>query len=322
MKPHEYDQDVSQAKELLSLLGKMNINLEILTKTRIGHTVNNLRKAVKDQEDTSSEAKDLIKKWKKFIEKQEGKTDSNRSPNNNGNNSSNASSQIASSKKDSSSKNGSSASSSKNTAPSSVNTSNSVNNNHNVNNKQNMPVKSIPADSSSSEVRGKCREMIANALKVPLPDNFQTADELDIGEMGEPDDLAEQIESAIFAEIKNTELKYKNRVRSRVSNLRDNRNPDLRLNVLRGIISPQRMAKMDSNEMASEDMKKLRDKITKQTIQEHQMAVTGGTATNLIKCPKCKKSNTTYNQVQTRSADEPMTTFCFCNECGKRWKFC
>ena len=27
-------------------------------------------------------------------------------------------------------------------------------------------------------------------------------------------------------------------------------------------------------------------------------------------------------QVQTRSADEPMTTFCFCNECGHRWKFC
>ena len=25
-------------------------------------------------------------------------------------------------------------------------------------------------------------------------------------------------------------------------------------------------------------------------------------------------------QVQTRSADEPMTTFVFCNECGNRWK--
>ena len=164
--------------------------------------------------------------------------------------------------------------------------------------------------------------MIANALKVPLPDNFQTAEELDIGELGDPEVLAEEIESAIFAEMKNTELKYKNRVRSRVSNLRDNRNPDLRLNVLRGIISPQRMAKMDSNEMASDDMKKLREQITKEAIQEHQMALTGGTATDLIKCPKCKKSNVTYNQLQTRSADEPMTTFCFCNECGKRWKFC
>lgn len=27
-------------------------------------------------------------------------------------------------------------------------------------------------------------------------------------------------------------------------------------------------------------------------------------------------------QVQTRSADEPMTTFVFCNDCGNRWKVC
>ncbi|RWS19699.1 transcription elongation factor S-II-like protein 1 [Leptotrombidium deliense] len=36
----------------------------------------------------------------------------------------------------------------------------------------------------------------------------------------------------------------------------------------------------------------------------------GGTSTALIKCQKCKKRNCTYNQVQTRSADEPITTFC------------
>lgn len=27
-----------------------------------------------------------------------------------------------------------------------------------------------------------------------------------------------------------------------------------------------------------------------------------------------------HSQVQTRSADEPMTTFVFCNQCGNRWK--
>lgn len=26
------------------------------------------------------------------------------------------------------------------------------------------------------------------------------------------------------------------------------------------------------------------------------------------------------SQVQTRSSDEPMTTFVVCNECGNRWK--
>lgn len=70
--------------------------------------------------------------------------------------------------------------------------------------------------------------------------------------------------------------------------------------------------------MASNEMKELRQKFTKEAINDAQMSVQGGTQTDLIKCPKCKKSNTTYNQVQTRSADEPMTTFCYCNECGKR----
>jgi transcription elongation factor S-II len=30
----------------------------------------------------------------------------------------------------------------------------------------------------------------------------------------------------------------------------------------------------------------------------------------------------TYYQLQTRSADEPMTTFVTCVNCDNRWKFC
>lgn len=40
-----------------------------------------------------------------------------------------------------------------------------------------------------------------------------------------------------------------------------------------------------------------------------------------IPCPKCKSQKTTYYQIQTRSADEPMTSHCTCFNCGKRWKF-
>ena len=50
-------------------------------------------------------------------------------------------------------------------------------------------------------------------------------------------------------------------------------------------------------EMASDHMKELRAKLTKEAINDHQMAVTGGTTTDLLKCGKCGKRNCTYNQV-------------------------
>lgn len=40
----------------------------------------------------------------------------------------------------------------------------------------------------------------------------------------------------------------------------------------------------------------------------------------LFKCGKCKSMKTTYYQMQTRSADEPMTTFVTCINCNNRWK--
>ena len=44
--------------------------------------------------------------------------------------------------------------------------------------------------------------------------------------------------------------------------------------------------------------------------------------TSMFKCGKCKLNNCTYFQMQTRSADEPMTTFVTCLNCNNRWKFC
>lgn len=37
-------------------------------------------------------------------------------------------------------------------------------------------------------------------------------------------------------------------------------------------------------------------------------------------CHRCKSKKTTYYQLQTRSADEPMTTYVSCLSCGKNWK--
>tara|TARA_B110000967_G_scaffold206920_1_gene254892 strand:- start:1300 stop:1824 length:525 start_codon:yes stop_codon:yes gene_type:complete len=43
-------------------------------------------------------------------------------------------------------------------------------------------------------------------------------------------------------------------------------------------------------------------------------------STDEFKCFKCFKKRCTYYQLQTRSADEPMTTFVTCLECGNRWR--
>ncbi|XP_058030557.1 transcription elongation factor A protein 2 isoform X2 [Ahaetulla prasina] len=170
-----------------------------------------------------------------------------------------------------------------------------------------------PVPISCDTVRGKCREMLTSALQT---DNDYVA----IG--ADCEQLAGQIEEFIFQDVKNTDLKYKNRIRSRLSNLKDSKNPDLRKNVLCGVITPEQIAVMTSEEMASNELKEIRKAMTKEAIREHQMAKTGGTQTDLFTCGKCKKKNCTYTQVQTRSSDEPMTTFVVCNECGNRWKFC
>lgn len=134
--------------------------------------------------------------------------------------------------------------------------------------------------------------------------------------------MAAEIEDHVYQEIKAADMKYKNRIRSRISNLKDPKNPNLRKNVLAGAIDLRRIATMSAEEMASDELKQLRNVLTQEAIREHQMAKTGGTTTDLLQCGKCRKKNCTYNQVQTRSADEPMTTFVLCNECGNRWKFC
>lgn len=136
------------------------------------------------------------------------------------------------------------------------------------------------------------------------------------------EELAEELEEAIFNEFRNTDMRYKNRIRSRLANLKDPKNPTLRTNFRIGAIPAARLAVMTAEEMANDEVKQLRERFMKEAINDAQLATAQGTKTDMLKCGKCKKRNCTYNQLQTRSSDEPMTTFVLCNECGNRWKFC
>jgi DNA-directed RNA polymerase subunit M/transcription elongation factor TFIIS len=52
---------------------------------------------------------------------------------------------------------------------------------------------------------------------------------------------------------------------------------------------------------------------------EHDVVPTN----TLLQCPRCKENRVSYYQRQTRSADEPLTTFASCHHapCKHRWKF-
>jgi len=203
--------------DLLKALQTIPITLEVLQKTRIGMTVNNLRKSISD-EDVITLSKTLIKSWKKLLSDKDSKpeTDAQKAGNNGAETQKNNSTNESSTKSNSNTNSGNSSKSGSAGPP--------------------FRQTSFPADTTNS-VRLKCRELLANALK--YEDSYDSDETL-----FDPEDIACKIEDQIFKEFKDTNPKYKTRIRSRVANLNDKKNPDLKLNVLRGSIKPEKIAVM------------------------------------------------------------------------------
>ena len=75
------------------------------------------------------------------------------------------------------------------------------------------------------------------------------------------EELSEAIEKAIFAMFTETNSKYRNQVNSRVYNIK--KNLTLQENLLIGNITPEEVAVMSHEEMASENLKKMRAELVK-----------------------------------------------------------
>ena len=285
----------SQALDMLNRLSDIDMNLGILTNTRIGMTVNALRKSSKDNE-VILQAKSLIKAWKKFVP--DNKTES-------GANQQSAAAVAASAASNANGK--SPANSDKNNSSSATEKKSS----HHGGNDKNLS-QQHSALATADAVRLGCRRLLTTAL--------EGDGDLPEGTVKTPEDLAVLIEDTIFKNNKTTTPKYKNQVRSRVFNLKDKKNPSLRENVLCGVISPEQLSVMTAEQMASDEVKRQRKAFIDDGINAAQLAKVEGTTSSDMKCGKCGKRNCTYNQLQTRSADEPMTTFVMCNECGNRYK--
>ena len=131
------------------------------------------------------------------------------------------------------------------------------------------------------------------------------------------------IEAAIFAQNKDkVNDAYRNKLRSLILNMKNKNNPQLRANVLDGTIPPAKLTTMSSAELAPESLKKELEQLHQKNLFDAQGAVEKRAVTDRFVCGKCKQRQVSYYQMQTRSADEPLTTFCTCEKCGNRWKFC
>ena len=130
------------------------------------------------------------------------------------------------------------------------------------------------------------------------------------------------IEKNIFSEFGDINQDYKNKVRSLSLNLKNKSNPGLRESVVSGELSIEKLCNMSVEAMASEEAQARDRKLAEEALFKARGAGSAQAETDMFKCGKCGGRKCTYFQMQTRSADEPMTTFVTCVSCGNHWKFC
>lgn len=130
---------------------------------------------------------------------------------------------------------------------------------------------------------------------------------------------AMEVEAAAFAVYKDTP-EYRNKIRGLMTSLKRKDNPELGRSVLRGDIAPEKFVVMTDEELAS-DAQRARDReLERENMLKAQVPMAQKSISDSLQCSKCKEKKVSYSQAQTRSADEPMTTFCECTVCGNRWK--
>lgn len=168
--------------------------------------------------------------------------------------------------------------------------------------------------------RDKIRELLANALsKVASEADEEIIDEVNACD---PIRVAVSVESVMFEKLGRSTGAEKLKYRSIMFNIRDEKNPDLRKRVLLGEVKPERLVTMSPEEMASDERQRQIENIKEKALFECQRGGEATATTDQFKCARCGQRKCTYYQMQTRSADEPMTTYVTCVNCSKRWKFC
>ncbi|KAI8341017.1 transcription elongation factor S-II [Chlamydoabsidia padenii] len=165
--------------------------------------------------------------------------------------------------------------------------------------------------STGNTPRDKTIELMYNSLAL---DSFADSDLLLKRAMA--------IERTVFTSIGQVDGDYKSKIRSLSLNLKNKSNPGLRESTVSGELPISILCTMSVEDMASEESKARDRQLAEEALFKARGAGTAQAETDMFICGKCKKRKCTYFQMQTRSADEPMTTFVTCISCNNRWKFC
>jgi transcription elongation factor S-II len=133
------------------------------------------------------------------------------------------------------------------------------------------------------------------------------------------EELSQDIEEAIYDQFNSVSADYRAKVRSKYLNLKQN--PSLPSQLTSRLLTPTRFVSMSAAEMASTELREADALAAAKALRDTQAACDTEAETDQFKCGRCGKRKCKYYQLQTRSADEPMTTFVTCVNCGNRWKF-
>jgi len=120
--------------------------------------------------------------------------------------------------------------------------------------------------------------------------------------------IVKKWDNAYFVQI------YLDRLRSIMSNLKG----EVLESIKDGSVKAHIVAFMTHQELCPEKWSALIEAKSKRDKNKFETNISA--ATDTFTCRKCKGNQCTYYQMQTRSADEPMTCYISCCICGNRWK--
>lgn len=98
------------------------------------------------------------------------------------------------------------------------------------------------------------------------------------------------------------------------------KNETLRTNIQNGSLALKKFIAMKPYEMDPETWAPVFERVAYKALRKQLTIDVENAPDGAFQCSKCKSKKTTFYQLQTRAADEPMTCFIQCLNCQKRWK--